>query len=322
MASRRSLVAGMIDWLRGEGIPFRENAPISPHLLLRIGGPVRMLIAPADAGQRLAVLRRLAAGVDGGRLPLLVLGGGSNIAFPDEPVRAAVLLPLPAPPAPALAAGARAVEVDAGTRNQAFLAWCAEHGAGGFEFLSGIPGTVGGAAAVNAGAFGRSLSDVLLEAEIVDGEGTRRRVDAGYFAFRYRDSRFKMGNETALALRLRFEADDAEAISRRSREHLEYRRRRHPSYRLASAGCFFKNPLVNGAKQSAGRILEECGLKETALGPLFLAREHANFVINRGGATFAELQRLEEEIRAAVAARTGIELEREVIYVSPDGKKY
>ncbi len=322
MATGRSFVAGIRGWLRGEGIPFRENAPISPHLLLRIGGPVRLLVAPADAGQRLAVLQRLTAESDGERLPLLVLGGGSNIAFPDEPVRAAVVLPVPAPPPPALAAGARTVEVDAGTRNQSFLAWCADHGAGGFEFLSGIPGTLGGAAAVNAGAFGRSISDVLLEAEIVDGQGARRCVDAGYFDFRYRDSRFKMGGGTALALRLRFEADDPEAISRRSREHLEYRRQRHPSYRLASAGCFFKNPLVNGTKQSAGRILEECGLKETALGPLYLAREHANFVINRGGATFAELQRLEEEIRAAVAARTGIELEREVIFVTTDGRKY
>lgn len=313
---------GLGGWLRRRGIPFREDAPIAPHLLLRIGGTVRLLIAPGDSGQWRDVLEQLAVAPAGERLPCLVIGGGSNIAFPDEPVRAAVVLAPPPATPPVLDAAAATVVVDAGMRNQPFLAWCAEHGVGGCEFLSGIPGTLGGAAAVNAGAFGRSMADVLLEAEIVDGDGTRRRVDAGHFAFRYRDSRFKLGLETALALRLRFAPEDGATVARRSREHLEYRRQRHPSYRLASAGCFFKNPLVNGVKEPAGRILEECGLKGKALGPLAVAREHANFVINHGGATFAQLRQMEEEIRAAVDARLGIVLEREVIYVTADGKKY
>lgn len=313
---------GLTDWLRRRGIPFREDAPVAPHLLLRVGGTVRLLVAPRDSGQWLEVLERLAAAAAGESLPCLVIGGGSNIAFPDEPVRAAVVLTPPPVTPPVLDGEPGTVVVAAGMRNQPFLAWCADHGAGGLEFLSGIPGTLGGAAAVNAGAFGRSMADVLLEAEIIDDAGTRRRVAAGHFDFRYRDSRFKLGRETALSLRLRFAPEDGEAVARRSREHLEYRRQRHPSYRLASAGCFFKNPLVNGVKASAGRILEECGLKGKTLGPLAVAREHANFVVNRGGASFAQLRQLEEEIRAAVAARTGIVLEREVVYVAADGKKY
>lgn len=315
-------IGGLSDWLRRRGIPFREDAPIAPHLLMRIGGTVRLLVAPGDSGQWADVLERLAGAAAGERLPCLVIGGGSNIAFPDEPVRAAVILAPPPATPPVLDGASAAVVVEAGMRNQPFLAWCADHGAGGCEFLSGIPGTLGGAAAVNAGAFGRAMADVLLEAEIVDGDGTRRRVDAGHFAFRYRDSRLKLGRETALTLRLRIAPEDGAAVARRSREHLEYRRQRHPSPRLASAGCFFKNPLVNGMKAPAGRILEECGLKGKTLGPLAVAREHANFVVNHGGASFAQLRQMEEEIRAAVAARTGIELEREVIYVSPDGKKY
>jgi UDP-N-acetylenolpyruvoylglucosamine reductase len=91
---------------------------------------------------------------------------------------------------------------------------------------------------------------------------------------------------------------------------------------MASAGCFFKNPLAGGVKASAGKLIEECGLKNEVLGDLAVAAEHANFLLNRGKGTFADLQRLEEKIRAAVAARTGIVLEREVIYVSLDGKKY
>jgi UDP-N-acetylmuramate dehydrogenase len=147
-------------------------------------------------------------------------------------------------------------------------------------------------------------------------------VDAVHFGFRYRDSNFKLGNETLLALRLRHEPGSSEAIAARTREHLEYRVSRHPSYRLASAGCFFKNPQVGGAKMPAGKIIEESGLKNATQGALAVAAEHANFLLNRGGGTFADLRQLEERIRAAVAARTGIVLEREVIYVTPDGRKY
>lgn len=315
------MFAPLSAWLRQRRIAFQENAAIAPHLALGIGGAVRLLIRPRDARQRLAVLRRLAGA---GESPYLVIGGGSNIAFPDGLARVAVLLATgeEAPPAPRLLAGKGALEVDAGMRNQPFLAWCAASGASGLEFLSGIPGTLGGAAAVNAGAFGRSMADVLLAAEIVDGRGRRRRVDAAHFGFRYRDSSFKLGNEALLALRLRHEPGSGEAIAARTREHLEYRVRRHPSYRLSSAGCFFKNPQVGEAKISAGKIIEESGLKNATQGALAVAAEHANFLLNRGGGTFADLQRLEEKIRAAVTARTGIVLEREVIYVSPDGKKY
>jgi len=314
------MFASLAARLRRQEIPCSENAAIAPHLYFRIGGTVSLLISPASAEERLAVLRELAAA----GLPGLVIGGGSNIAFPDGLTRAAVVLAqVPAPhPAPVLLADGGSLQVDAGMRNQPFLAWCAANGAGGLEFLSGIPGTLGGAAAVNAGAFGRCLADVLLEADIVDEKGEVRAVDAGHFGFHYRDSRFKMGRETLLALRLSFIPADEAAIAKKVRDNLDYRVKRHPSYRLASAGCFFKNPLAGGAKTSAGKLIEECGLKNTAIGDLAVAAEHANFLLNRGGGTFADLQRLEEKIRAAVAARSGIVLEREVIYVSEDGIKY
>ena len=314
------MLAPLVAWLRRQRIPFTEDAPIAPHLYFRIGGTVSLLVAPASVPERLAVLQELA--VLG--LPCLVIGGGSNIAFADGPTRAVVVLAqtqLPAGDPMPLADGG-SFQVDAGMRNQAFLSWCAAHGAGGLEFLSGIPGTLGGAAVVNAGAFGRSMSDVLLGADIVDGQGSVRPVDAGDFGFQYRDSRFKMGRETLLALRLRFSHDDGNAIAKKIKVNLEYRLKRHPPYRLASAGCFFKNPVQAGVKTSAGKLIEECGLKNTMQGDLEVAGEHANFLVNHGRGTFADLQLLEEKIRAAVSVRSGVVLEREVIYVSPDGEKY
>ncbi|MBN2344996.1 MAG: UDP-N-acetylmuramate dehydrogenase [Candidatus Aminicenantes bacterium] len=310
------MFAALAESLRRLGVPCRLNAPIAPHLHFRIGGAVRLLASPAGSGQLAAAVRELAAA----RAPFLVVGGGSNIVFGDGPTRAAVVL-APAP-APTRLLDDRSLQVESGMRNPPFLSWCAAQGIGGFEFLSGIPGTLGGAAAVNAGAFGRSVADVLLAADIVDEGGNPGTVEAGRFDFGYRGSRFKFGRETLLALRLRFDRDSGTAIARKLKENLNYRRKHHPSYRLASAGCFFKNPMRDGVKISAGKLIEECGLKGTACGGLVVAAEHGNFLLNRGGGTFADLRRLEETIREALAGRTGIVLEREVIYVSPEGKKY
>ena len=314
------MYARLRPWLREQRIDFHENADIGPWLYFRIGGKVSLLVLCASPAQLAACVQKMIAE----KIPYLLIGGGSNIAFSDGLTRAAVLVYQGAAKK-ALAArrlDGHTVQVDGGVKNQPFLSWCAAHGAGGLEFLSGIPGTVGGAAAVNAGAFGRSLADVLLGADIVDGRGRLIAVDSGYFAFTYRDSRFKLGNEAILSLRLKFCADERAAIAGKIRENMAYRLAHHPSYRMHTAGCFFKNPLVRGAKRPAGGIIEGCGLKDLAVGGLTVADAHANFLLNDGSATFKGLQCLEKKIKASVKALAGIDLEREVIYVSAGGKKY
>ncbi|HUU04252.1 MAG TPA: UDP-N-acetylmuramate dehydrogenase [Patescibacteria group bacterium] len=315
------MFAPLVAWLRQQQITFSENVAIGPHLYFKIGGTVSLLVTCHSAAQLAAVMKKIIAG----KLPYLVIGGGSNIAFFDGLTRVVVLM------APAAASGPtvpiqllddRSLAVESGVRNQQFLSWCAAKGAGGLEFLSGIPGTLGGAAAVNAGAFGCSMADVLIGADIIDAQGMARTVDSGYFGFAYRDSRFKFGRDILLSLRLKFNPGDAVVISKKIRDNLEYRLAHHPSYRQASAGCFFKNPLLRGVKGSAGKIIEACGLKNMTVGGLSVAAEHGNFLLNRGNASFEDLQRLEKEIQSAVAARTGVVLEREVIYVSPAGEKY
>lgn len=314
------MFAHLLSWLREQRIDCRENAAIGPFLYFKIGGKVSLLIICTSPAQLAACLQKII----NEKIPYLVIGGGSNIAFNDGLTRAVVLV-YQGSAKKTIAArllDCQSLQVGAGVKNQVLLSWCISHGGGGLEFLSGIPGTMGGAAAVNAGAFGHSMADVLLEADIVDERGSIRTVDAGYFAFSYRDSRFKFGNEVILSLRLKFSSADKTIISRKIKENLDYRLSRHPSYRHPSAGCFFKNPLLAGGKRSAGKIIEECGLKNLTVGGLSVAAEHGNFLLNRGNASFDDLQCLESEIKAAVAARTGIDLEREVIYVSAAGKKY
>jgi len=312
--------AHLVSWLRERRIDCRENADIGPLLYFKIGGKVSLLVRCTSAEQLAVCMQKILVE----KIPCLVIGGGSNIAFSDGLTRAVVLVNHGA--AKKMTAARlldhQSLQVDGGVKNQVFLSWCVAHGVGGLEFLSGIPGTVGGAAAVNAGAFGQSMADVLLGADIVDARGNRMAVHAGYFAFTYRDSCFKFGDEVILSLRLKFSGAAKTVISAKIKENLDYRLNRHPPYSTPSAGCFFKNPWLAGSKQSAGKIIEECGLKNLTVGGLTVAAEHGNFLLNRGGATFEDLQRLENEIKTAVATRTGIDLEREVIYVSKAGKKY
>ena len=310
----------VLSWLREQRVDFQENAAIGPLLYFKIGGKAGLLIICTSPAQLTACVQK----ITNEKIPYLVIGGGSNMAFADGLTRAVVLAYQSAlkKTTAARRLDCQSLQVDAGVKNQVFLSWCVAHGVGGLEFLSGIPGTVGGAAAVNAGAFGHAMADVLLGADIVDERGNVRAVAAGYFAFSYRESCFKFGNEVILSLRLKFSSDDKTAIARKIKENLDYRLTRHPSYRHPSAGCFFKNPLPAQGKRSAGKIIEECGLKNMTCGGLSVAAEHGNFLLNRGGASFEDLLCMEKKIKAAVAARTGVVLEREVIYVSTDGKKY
>jgi len=315
------MFAPLVAWLRQQQITFSENAAIGPHLYFKIGGTVSLLVTCNSAAQLAAVMKKIIAG----SLPYLVIGGGSNIAFFDGLTRVVVVLVQVASCAstvPIRLLDDRLLAVESGVRNQQLLSWCAAKGAGGLEFLSGIPGTIGGAAAVNAGAFGCSMADVLSGADIIDAQGKVRTVDSGYFGFVYRDSRFKFGRDILLSLRLKFSPGDEGLISKKIRDNLEYRLAHHPSYRQASAGCFFKNPRLRGVKSSAGKIIEECGLKNMTVGGLSVAGEHGNFLLNHGNASFKDLQCLEKKIQSAVAARSGIVLEREVIYVAADGSKY
>ncbi len=313
--SGRKLPGAYLTHLRQAGLEYHERCDIRPYLTFRIGGTVRLLVSVHSQAQLCTVLQPLwSAGY-----PFLVIGGGSNLVFPGGLTEAVVVINRSGR---VRRLDERRLRVDTGVRISRLLSWCVRQGAGGLEFLAGIPGSIGGAAAVNAGAFGRSLQDVLLAARILDGHGQVLEVGAGYFCFGYRDSQFKRSGEAILQVTLQVQPESSGTISERIGRHLEYRKATHPSYRLPSAGCFFKNPQVGDSRVSAGRLLDDCGMKETRVGDIQVSALHANFLINRGGATFAQLQEAERKIRARVFRQQGITLEREVIYVSNRGERY
>ena len=303
------------DFLYARGMEFRENADTKPFLTLKIGDLVSLLVIVRSLAHLEELGRRLIAS----GASLVVLGGGSNLAFGDEPTRAMVLVNRTS--GIRMGSGGEIVAAS-GVRLASLLAWCQERLLGGLEFLAGIPGTVGGAAVVNAGAFGRTIGEKVTGADILDSSGRVRSVTPEYFGFAYRSSRLKYGGDIVLRVRLACTPDTREAIAEKIGKNIQYRNTNHPAYRLHSAGCFFQNPTVVGGRVSAGKIIEECGFKGRRFGGIEVSAAHANFFLNRGNARFAELEEAERTIVETVRSRKGITLQREIVYISPSGEKF
>lgn len=296
------------------GITCRRPDISGRHTTLGIGGTVAMSIRVNSREALTAVLRALRSE---GR-PHVILGGGSNIVFPEDAPDLVLVLNR--------SRGIRRIDsrriaVMSGETNLALMAWCAGNGAAGLEFLAGIPGTVGGATAVNAGAFGRDMAASFLEAQILDPDGVEIRVGPDACGFRYRDSIFKRGDAVLLEIILSVVPDEPAEVRRRIRGHFAYRRRNHPGNNARTAGCFFKNPGRTREK-TAGRLIDAAGLRGLRRQSLEVSSRHANFIVHHGGAGMTELQEFIAHIAAAVQEAGGPRLEREVLFVAPDGRRY
>jgi len=302
-------------FLEERRIPFRLGEEIAPYTSMRVGGCVA-IAALIDSRDQLIELGRKALGEN---LPFVLIGGGSNTVFCDG--YSPILVLVNRGGAPPVRRGDE-IHVDSGVPLKSLLAWCAANGAGGLEFLAGIPGTAGGAAAVNAGAFGRDMAGILIGATILDGNGEIRRITPGDFSFAYRTSRFKDGREIIVDLALAVETRHASSIQADIRANLERRTSRHPAWNQMTAGCFFKNPGRGPHRRSAGKIIAESGLQGKRYGDIVISEHHANFLVNLGNAAFKEIQAVERDIVGTVKRRLGITLEREVVYISSTGDKY
>jgi len=298
----RALFDSLSSELRGE---VHAEVPLADCTTWRVGGPADLLLIPADRADLQQALRLLAAE----NVPWLVLGAGSNLLVRDGGVRGAVLR-LSRMQGLAFAEGGR-VEAEAGVMLGQLIRESAWRGLAGLENLAGIPGTVGGAVAMNAGAGGQQLADVISTVTLagVDGEETRT---AASLDFDYRRCRLPAGRIVAaaeLALRPGDPAELAAAIA----DRIAHRRRAH---RVGgpNAGSVFKNPPGH----AAWRLIEAAGLRGGRIGGAQFSDRHSNFIVNRGGATAADILALIELAREEVRLQTGIELETEVRIVGED----
>ena len=280
-------------------LEIRPKEPLRDHTSFRIGGPARLLLLPGSAAELEEVcflLRRF------GERPLL-LGNGTNVLAPDEGTERVVLV---TKKAEAVSLRDDRITADCGASLTRLAALAAEQGLTGLEFAYGIPGTLGGAVLMNAGAYGGEMKDVTLSVDYLDGELRASTASGEALGFGYRESRFGP-EDVILRGTLRLEAGDPAAIRERCRELTEKRRVSQP-LDLPSAGSAFKRP----EKGYAAALIDGAGLKGFAVGGAQVSEKHAGFLVNRGGATASEVKRLLEEIQKRVYERSGILLEPEI----------
>ena len=185
----------------------------------------------------------------------------------------------------------------------------------GLEFAYGIPGSIGGAVYMNAGAYGGEISGAVLSAECMTADGTLIKVNAEEMNFGYRKSVFKENGMTVIGAVLRLHKGDKKEIEEKMEDYISRRKSKQP-LEYPSAGSFFKRP----EGYFAGALIEKNGLKGTAVGGAQVSEKHAGFIINRGGATAADVMKLSRKVSDTVLAKDGVKLEREVIFIGREEK--
>ena len=282
-------------------LELREQEPMSRHTTFRIGGPVRLMALPKTEKEAQAVLKT-AWELE---CPPFFLGNGSNLLVADAGYEGFVLK---------LARGMDQVRevnrrlVAGSAMLLSQLAWAAlGRGLAGLEFAHGIPGSLGGAVTMNAGAYGGEMAQVVTAVTCLTRAGELETVPADQCAFSYRHSAFSDGSRLILRVEFSLPQGDPEEIRAKIEDLARQRKAKQP-LEYPSAGSMFKRPPGH----FAAALIDQCGLKGLTVGGAQVSEKHAGFVINRGGATCADILSLVDKVREEVLRQTGVELEMEV----------
>ena len=274
------------------------DAPLGPQTWFGTGGPAEVLFRPADVEDLASFLRALPAAV-----PVTVLGVGSNLLVRDGGVKGVVIR---------LMRGFTGIAVDgnellagAGAPDLNVALTARDHALAGLEFLSGIPGTMGGAVMMNAGAYGGELAEVLVSAEAIDRTGKVHRISAAELSFSYRHSSAP-ADWIFTSARLRGEPGDPLAIARRIAEIDSTRTESQP--RSRTGGSTFVNPPGH----KAWELIDQAGCRGLRIGEAQVSEKHCNFLINLGAASAADIEALGEEVRRRVLDKSGVRLDWEI----------
>ena len=281
------------------------DAPLGPQTWFGTGGPAEVLFRPADVEDLASFLRALPADV-----PVTVLGVGSNLLVRDGGVKGVVIR---------LMRGFTGIAVDgnqllagAGAPDLNVALMARDHALAGLEFLSGIPGTMGGAVMMNAGAYGGELAEVLVSAEAIDRTGKVHRISAAELSFSYRHSSAP-ADWIFTSVRLRAQPGDPLVIARRIAEIDATRTESQP--RSRTGGSTFVNPPGH----KAWELIDQAGCRGLRIGEAQVSEKHCNFLINLGAAGADDIEALGEEVRRRVLARSGVRLEWEIRCIGVPG---
>jgi UDP-N-acetylmuramate dehydrogenase len=285
-----------------------RNEPMARHTTWRVGGAAERYYQPADIADLALFLRQLPQDE-----PLYWIGLGSNLLVRDGGIRGTVIA------TSGLLDGIERVDeqrvrVESGVACAKVARFCAREGLAGAEFLSGIPGTMGGALAMNAGCFGGETWRLVGSVETLDRQGRLQVREASEYQVGYRHVSGPAG-EWFVAARLKLEAGDAAELQARNRELLERRSSSQPT-RLPNAGSVFRNPDGD----HAARLIEAAGLKGRCIGGACVSEKHANFIVNTGAACAAQIEALIELVQQEVERVHGVRLQPEVKIIGERGE--
>ena len=279
-----------------------ENEPMSRHTTFRTGGPASLFIRPENKEQLvevMALIKKLGT-------EFFVLGNGSNLLVSDKGFDGVVI---------SLSKmndihleGDKDIYAEAGAMNSQIAAFARDNGLKNFEFAAGIPGTIGGAMIMNAGAYGGEMKLVTRSVTVLSPEGEIMVLDNASMEFGYRSSAIKGRGYIVISVLLSLEKGDKETITQNMQELAAKRREKQP-LEFPSAGSTFKRP----EGYFAGKLIEDAGLRGFSVGDAAVSEKHCGFVINKGNATSAEIYELICEVKKRVYENSGVTLEPEVI---------
>ena len=277
-----------------------ENEPMSKHTSYGIGGPAFAYITPRDRDDLSEILKFS----DKYDIPVHFIGSGSNLLVADDGIKGIVLSP--AKSLTKLEIDHNSIIAESGVMLGKLVKESIKRNLTGLESLIGVPGTLGGALVMNAGAFGGEISNYLISVDVMTSRGKIRSYKSSEIAFSYRFSSFKT-DEFILLARFELKIEDPEVISNKRKKASSGRKTNQP-LRFRSAGSVFKNPKDH----AAGYLIDKVGLKGKRIGDAEISTHHANFFINHGNASASEITELIQLAKKAVLEEFDIELELEI----------
>lgn len=292
----------LAEYAKSLGCSVSLGEPMNRHTTFRIGGPADLFLTVSDTPALQKLCRRAAeTGVR-----LTVLGNGSNLLVSDGGIRGAVVA-LGGKFKEVALCGETSVQCGAGASLAALCSFAKSRSLTGMEFAWGIPGSAGGAAFMNAGAYEHCMAEVIASCSHVTRDGGCGTLRRGELSYGYRHSAYTENGCIITSVRVELERGDPEAIATRM-DDLYTRRKTKQPLELPSAGSVFKRPEGH----YAGALIEQCGLKGRRVGGAAVSEKHAGFIVNLGGATSEDVRRLIAEIQETVLRETGVKLECEI----------
>lgn len=280
---------------------FQINAPMAQYTTFRVGGPADILVSPGSKDE----VRTLFAAIQAEQVPCTILGNGSNVLVLDKGIRGVVLKLGNA--LKSLCIEGNRIQVEAGVLLSRLAAAAADAGLTGLEFASGIPGSLGGAILMNAGAYGGEIGNLVRTVTVMDPGGQIRILNRKQMDFRYRHSVVMETGDIILSATLELTPDDPAAIHDRIHELTQKRISKQP-LNFPSAGSTFKRP----PGYFAAALIDQAGLRGYRVGDAQVSEKHTGFVVNRGHATASEILQLMDDVKNRVHAMSGVWLEPEV----------